>query len=112
MSEPVRPNQTKTQDDETIHPIAQALFGWVERPGIANLFFWGLAGVTLMLALADFLIHRHDYIALAEGRMFYAFFGFVSFSFVVLMGWPLGALLRRDENYYGDQPDDSKEEGQ
>ncbi|MEX1250970.1 MAG: hypothetical protein WEA77_07235, partial [Hyphomonas sp.] len=68
-----------------------------------------LAVLSIILVLADLVIHRHEYLHFAESTGFFGLWGFVSFSFVVLMGWPLGRLLRRDENYYGDAggpPDD------
>ncbi len=88
--------------EEGIHPMSRLLFGWVEAPGIADRILWGVAGLSLLLIGLDFLVERHEKVALAAAPAFYALWGFGAFAFVVLMGWPLGRLLRRDEDYYGD----------
>jgi hypothetical protein len=75
-------NAMSRTNDEGIHPMSKVLFGWTETKNIGAILFWVLAVLSIILVLA---------------------------SFVVLMGWPLGRLLRRDENYYGDAggpPDD------
>lgn len=88
--------------DEGVHPMSKVLFGWTERKNIGAILFWGFAIASVALLLADLAVDRHDKVALANSAGFYGLWGFLSFSFVVLMGWPLGRLLRRDENYYGD----------
>ncbi len=40
---------------------------------------------------------------------FFAFYGFMAFSLVVLAGWPLAKLLRRKEQYYESGEEDLKE---
>ena len=93
-------------EDDKVHPIAKALFGWVELKRTPDLIFYGLAIVSVLLIAVDFVFPRHDKVAFANNYGFYAIYGFVAFSFVVIMGHPLGKLLRRDENYYGDQDED------
>ena len=95
-------NAMSRTTDEGIHPMSKVLFGWTEIKGIGALLFWLMAGLSLVLVLADLVVHRHEEIHFASSIGFYGLWGFLSFSFVVLMGWPLGRLLRRDENYYGD----------
>ena len=91
-----------TPGDDGIHPVARILFGWTHRKGIANMIFWVMAVLSLVMISIDLVVHRHDSFAFAKATGFYGIWGFVSFSFAVLMGWPLGQLLRRGENYYGD----------
>jgi hypothetical protein len=95
-------NAMSRTTDEGVHPMAKVLFGWTETKGIGAILFWGAAALSLALVLADLGVHRHEKIGFANAVGFYGLWGFVSFAFVVLMGWPLGRLLRRDENYYGD----------
>ncbi len=92
----------ETRPDDDVNPTARRLFGWVERPSAGPMIFWGIAALSAALVALDLVIHRHEYFHIAEGIGFYAIWGFGSFAFVVLMGWPLGRLLRRDEDYYGD----------
>lgn len=102
-------NAMSRTSEEGIHPMSKVLFGWTEAKNIGATLFWVLAVLSLILVLADLVIQRHEYLHFAESIGFFGLWGFISFSFVVLMGWPLGRLLRRDENYYGDAggpPDD------
>jgi len=91
-----------TPSQEGIHPLSQILFGWTHRKGIANIIFWVLLVLSVLVLSIDLLVERHDYLKFANSTGFYGIWGFVCFSFAVIMGWPLGHLLRRDENYYGD----------
>jgi len=95
-------NAMSRTNDEGIHPMSKVLFGWTEAKGIGATLFWVMAGLSLVLVLADLVYHRHEEIHFASSIGFYGLWGVLSFSFVVLMGWPLGRLLRRDEDYYGD----------
>lgn len=91
-----------TTSDEGIHPMSKILFGWTEWKHIGAVIFWGVLGLSAFLIAIDVGIARHEYFHFAEATGFYGLWGFLSFAFVVLMGWPLGKLLRRDANYYGD----------
>ena len=98
-----------TPSDEGVHPMSKILFGWVESKYAGAFILWGIAALSLILVVVDLAVHRHEYFHFAESTGFYAIYGFVAFAFVVLMGWPLGRLLHRDEDYYGDAggpPDD------
>lgn len=98
-------------EDDKVHPIAKALFGWVEAKRTPDLIFYGLAIVSVLLIAVEFILPaRHEKVDTANSYGFYAIYGFAAFSFVVIMGHPLGKLLRRDENYYGDQDEDGGEE--
>ncbi len=90
--------------DQPMHPAAHILFGWVASPLTKPIVFWGLGALAVLLILVDLIYVRHTKFDIEGIPGFYGIFGFLAFSFVVLMGWPLGYLLRRDENYYEDQP--------
>lgn len=95
-------HQLHTPSSEGIHPMAKILFGWTEARNIGSMLFWGIGLLGLFLIVIDVFVNRHDYFAFAQSTGFYGLYGFVCFAFVVLMGWPLGKLLRRGEDYYGD----------
>lgn len=96
--------------DDDMHPMAKVLFGWVGAPLTGRIIFWGLGLLALILLAVDPLMHRHVKADIEGYFGFYGIYGFVAFAFVVLMGWPLGRLLRRPENYYGDIDDADDEE--
>ncbi len=92
-----------TPSDDGVHPMAKLLFGWTEWKGVGNVIFWGVLALSVVLILLDLLVDRHEYFHFADATGFYGLYGFGAFAFVVLMGWPLGRLLRRDANYYKDE---------
>lgn len=96
----------KDPASEEMHPVAKALFGWAVHPKIGTYIFWGLAGLSFLLIIMDFIYERHPHTEAESYLGFYGFYGFFAFSFVVLMGWPLGRLLRRSETYYDDLDDE------
>lgn len=95
-------NAMSRTPEDGVHPMSRVLFGWTEAKGAGSAIFWGMLGLSALLVLLDLFVPRNEKVAIANATGFYALWGFAAFSFVVLMGWPLGRLLRRDENYYGD----------
>lgn len=89
------------------HQVSKALFGWVGHSWTGNIILWGLIGLSAALIGADLVYHRHVEQDIESISGFYGVYGFVAFSFVVLMGRPLSWLLRRDEDYYGDDDETS-----
>ncbi len=89
-------------DDRPDHPAARVLFGWVDAKSTPGLFLVGVAALAVLLFVIDLFTDRHEYFHFAEGLGFYGFWGFCAFALAVLSGWPLGALLRRSEDYYGE----------
>ena len=98
-----------TQDTRPAKHSGERYFGWTSHPkaGLYTFIFVGVLAAGL--ALADFFVHRHEYIHLAEFKMFYALSGFAAFGGVVLSGWPLRKLLGRPENYY--EPEEEADNG-
>lgn len=99
--------------DEDMHPMSKLLFGWVEAPNTGRIIFWAIAGLAAILILADLVVHRHIKEDIEGIFGAYGWYGFLAFGGVVLTGWPLGQLLRRGEDYYGDaEPDGNIEEAE
>lgn len=88
--------------DDDMHPMAKLIFGWVSAKSTPSIFLWGTIAICAGLILADLAVHRHEYLHFAEFNGFYGIWGFGAFALAVLSGWPLGRLLRRDEDYYGE----------
>ncbi len=96
-------------DNENVHPMSKLLFGWVESPRTPTILLLLVILLGAALIVLDTMVERHDYFKFAEAAWFYSAWGFGSFALAVLSGWPLGKLLRRDEDYYGEadtKPDD------
>ena len=107
MSEPLETEETAKANASGKYP-GELMFGWTSHPKAGLFVFIAIAVLSAGLFVADFAVHRHEYIHLAEFKGFYALFGFAAFGLVVLSGWPLRRLLGRPENYYEpeDQTDD------
>ncbi len=102
-------------DSDPRHPLG-GLWAWAETEFGKRIFKIVLALSALGFGLYEVVgMHRHELPAPGEGTpLFYALFGFVSFAFVVLSGWPLRKLLGRPENFYEPKDDTSggeKEDG-
>ncbi|MEM1146216.1 MAG: hypothetical protein AAGA72_02755 [Pseudomonadota bacterium] len=88
--------------DADIHPMSKLLFGWVSSPRTPTLVLALVILIAIILLGVDFTFNRHEYFDFANANGFYALWGFGAFALAVLSGWPLGKLLRRDEDYYGE----------
>ena len=96
---PESPGEANASEE---NPLAQILFGWVEARRTPALLFWGMLILSAGLIFADLSVDRHEYVGASETTGYYGVWGFISFSLAVLSGWPLGRLLRRGEDYYGE----------
>ena len=94
--EPIKPS------NEDMHPLSKVLFGWVDSPRTPLLLLILVILISVGLIVIDLGVNRHEYLDFANATGFYAFWGFAAFAIAVLSGWPLGKLLRRDEDYYGE----------
>ncbi|MFC6196448.1 hypothetical protein [Ponticaulis profundi] len=107
MTDPVDPDHKATPRADGKY-AGERWFGWTSHPKAGAYTFIAIAVLSALLFGADFLVHRHEYLHIAEFPVFYALFGFASFAFVVLSGWPLRKLLGRPENYY--EPETSSDD--
>ena len=125
MSDSTRPphlsdhGEHELPDDRHTTPAAKFLFGWTSKPWTARFLFILLGLISLGLILVEPLLEmmageghgfRHPYFAIDSITAFHAMWGFGAFTLVVLAGWPLGRLMRRDEDYYDDESEPAGEE--
>lgn len=94
------PNVPVTSGD--MHPMSRVLFGWVDAPRTPLILFVAAIVISVALIVVDLALNRDEYIEVANITGFYGLWGFGAFSLAVLAGWPLGKLLRRSEDYYGE----------
>ena len=85
-----------------MHPMSKLLFGWVGAPRTPLILLVLVIVICAGLVVFDLTVNRHEYLDFANANGFYALWGFAAFALAVLSGWPLGKLLRRDEDYYGE----------
>lgn len=106
-------------DDSHTTPAAKFLFGWTSKPWTGRFLFILLAFISIGLILVEPLLEamageghhfRHAYFDIDAITAFNALWGFGAFALVVLAGWPLGRLLRREEDYYKDEAEPAGEE--
>src|SRR6056297_402290 len=106
----VKPDEDPIFDDDSeMHPVSKLLFGWVGSKRTPLAILVAVILICAGLILYDLAVNRHEYVEMANANGFYALWGFAAFALAVLSGWPLGKLLRRDEDYYGEAdtvPDD------
>ncbi len=75
------------------------------RPPVVNRIVYSLYAVCALSVLLDFAIHRHEQLGFAGSFGFYAWFGFVACVGLVLAAKGLRRILKRPEDYYGeDEP--------
>ena len=82
------------------HPLSVLLFSWMRKPRVALYAMIALAVVGVGLIGAEWLIASHRIKDVTHVPGFYGVFSFIAFALAVLIGWPLGKLLRRPEDYY------------
>ncbi len=97
---PDKPETATPSDDGDMHPAARLLFGWVSARHTPAILLIGVIMLSVFLVLVDLTVERSEYVSFASATGFYGLWGFAGFALAVLSGWPLGALLRRREDYY------------
>lgn len=97
-------DEKRIKERAEAHPLAVPFLWLGNEKIIKNFIYVPLIGLILFSVLGYMypLYHPAPWDFFAS----YAVIGFVAYSFVVLMAWPLFKLLARDENYYGEDEND------
>jgi hypothetical protein len=61
---------------------------------------YALFAACAISAILDFVIHRHEDLAIAEFSLFHCIYGFVACVILVLVAKEMRKLLMRGEDYY------------
>jgi MFS family permease len=80
--------------------------GWADRRSFRRAFLAVLVLAALAAAAAGFVpaFQNHDpHFAVERYGVFFAVYGFVAFSFIVLAGQHLRTLVGREEDYYDER---------
>jgi len=97
------------KDNPETYPALGRLLSWVDKPGSGNKIFWALVVVCGLLFIADFAIEKHSAFEMEDLPGFFAVYGFVSFTALILAAKALRVLIKRPEDYYGDKAIDREE---
>ncbi|MCH7826313.1 MAG: hypothetical protein IH849_16070 [Acidobacteria bacterium] len=73
---------------------------WLDQPGNVSKIYYSLLVVCLLLLGADLLYDKHAEHPLEQYFGFSAFFGFVSYVFIVFAAKQLRKIVMRPEDYY------------
>lgn len=77
--------------------------GWADTKAFRNAFLGALVIAALAAVVAGFMPQfqkEHPHFAVEGMGAFFAVYGFVAFSFIVLAGQHLRTLVGRKEDYY------------
>jgi len=73
---------------------------WLDQPGNVSKIYYSVLVVCLLLLAADLLYDKHAEHPLEQYFGFSAFFGFVSYVFIVFAAKQLRKIVMRSEDYY------------
>ena len=91
-NEPTEPSDRSTPSGEKKD--------WLDDPGNVSKIFYGIVAVCALLLAADLFYDKHAESSLELYFGFSAFFGFVSYVFIVFAAKQLRKILMRPEDYY------------
>ena len=98
----------KKDDPEKFPPLGRK-FLWLEKPGsVTKVVVWLILACVISF-LADFFYEKHGYFAEEEFEGFYAIYGFIMFTLLVLAARGLRVLVGVKEDYYGEKAIDHEE---
>ncbi len=92
------------EDNKTVNTKKE--FDLFDRPGFIRWFLRVFYFICALLVVADFVIHRHVYTDIEKVPTFYAVYGLVSCVALVVLAKVIRKIVIRDEDYYGDNPDE------
>ena len=80
---------------------------WLVRPATVRLLWWVFAIVLAVLVGLQLVIDVKGYFGIDGWFGFGAAYGFLACLAMILVAKGLGVILKRPENYYGEDSDDA-----
>lgn len=74
--------------------------GWFDKPENVSKMLKVFYVICALLVVADFIVHRHVYHDWENIPAFYAIYGFVGCTILVLIAKEMRKVLMRGEDYY------------
>ena len=99
----------KPKDDPATYPALGRMMTWVDKKGSDKKIIWALGIACLIVFLLDFTYEKYGHFQVEYIRGFYAFYGFVMFTGLILVAKALRFFIKRPEDYYGDKAIDTEE---
>lgn len=90
----------KGGEDTSTYPALGRWMMFVDNPKNVNKIVYGLCILCAGLFLADFLYHKHTYVAIEDIPGFYALYGFFMCAALVVCAKVMRIFLKRGEDYY------------
>ena len=95
--------------DGNSNPIGFVLFRWLENRYSSRIIVGLLVASCIGLVLSDFIFPRYGHFAVEEIPGFFAVYGFIMFSLIILGATILRFFIKRNEDYYGSKAVDSED---
>jgi len=99
----------KPKDDPSTYPALGRALTWVDKPGSDKKIVWALIALCLIVLGLSWTYIPHGSFEAEYIRGFFAFYGFVMFTGLILAVRVLRFFVKRPENYYGDKAIDAEE---
>ena len=96
-------------DNPETSPRLGQLLHRLANPEGTKLLIRILIGVSVLVVLLDLTIDKHGYMEMERYFGFYAAYGFVMFTGLILVAKALRRLIKRPEDFYGDKAIDTED---
>jgi len=83
---------------------------WLDKPSTLRLIIALLVISCIALFAADFFYHHHSHFDFEKWPGFYAWYGFLSYCFIVLTAKQMRKLIGRKEDHYESEDSDTNNE--
>ena len=93
---------------KSINPTGSFLFDWLQYKNSVRVIIWILVIVCVVLVITDFIYDRYGHFRIEETPGFFAGYGFIMFSLIILGATILRFFVGKTEDYYGDKAIDSE----
>ncbi len=97
------------KDDPSTYPALGRMMTWVDKPGSDKKIVWLLVVACIVAFGLEWTYEKHSYFGVEDVKGFYAFYGFIMFTGLILVAKALRKIIMRSEDYYGDKAIDTEE---
>jgi hypothetical protein len=95
-------------DTSKLTPLAR-FYHLTARKGAPTVLLGALTLACAFVLAYDGFYHKHEKVEVANSFGFYAYYGFACFTFIIFAALLLREIIRRREDYYGDQDINAEE---